>query len=335
MSRCYPFPPPGFVPNQIKKDESLIESIKKGTKEEAKREKKDRKHNNDKKRKERDNEAGRSRKHLHHKRQRKDDNTSASKKVDDNVSEPECMEKSCLTMELDHQTSSQTSCDSNLHGNENEGQNHIQSQPLTGRHNDSGEFVCLLVLGSVCFTMMTLFLQIVAMGFEETSKRQKYHEVMMSNRDQKQCSSRDDASQALMVCQERRRDPVFDAAIDISSKLSKEKETNRQSGMQLGKEKQSSRHHEANGPSKLCRKRPSSMAMRFLNLIENWSPDQVESKLTDSEDQEWWLLMKVGAKRHHPVSNQTSSSGSSSMVWPSARFLPEAELHALPFTVPF
>ncbi|CAN6863847.1 unnamed protein product [Brassica oleracea] len=48
MSRCYPFPPPGFVPNQVR-DESLIEPIKKGTKEEVKREKKDRKHNKDKK----------------------------------------------------------------------------------------------------------------------------------------------------------------------------------------------------------------------------------------------------------------------------------------------
>ncbi|KAH0856963.1 hypothetical protein HID58_085224 [Brassica napus] len=247
MSRCYPFPPPGFVPNQVR-DESLIEPIKKGTKEEVKREKKDRKHNKDKKdrkRKERDNEAGRSSKHSH-KRQRKD----------------ESLEKSCLTIELEHQASSQTSCDSTLRSNENEGPNHVKSQPLNGRHNDSGEFVCLLVAGSVLLhvlaaTMMTLFLRILAMGFEETStrvfllhdKEQKYPEVMMTNRGQKQCSA--------------------------------------------------SSHQE------------------------------------NSEDQEWWLLMKVGAKRRHQVSVQRSSKGSSSMVWPTAQFLPEAELHALPFTVPF
>ncbi|KAF3504242.1 hypothetical protein F2Q69_00040479 [Brassica cretica] len=289
MSRCYPFPPPGFVPNQVR-DESLIEPIKKGTKEEVKREKKDRKHNKDKKdrkRKERDNEAGRSSKHRH-KRQRKDENANASKKV-------ESLEKSCLTIELDHQASSQTSCDSTLRSNENEGPNHVKSQPLNGRHNDSGEFVCLLVAGSVLLhvlaaTMMTLFLRIVAVGFEETStrvfllpdKEQKYPEVMMTNKGQKQCSA--------------------------------------------------SSHQESIGPSKLCSKCPPSTAMRFLKLIENWAP---ETKLADSEDQEWWLLMKVGAKRRHQVSVQRSSKGSSSMVWPTAQFLPEAELHALPFTVPF
>ncbi|KAF3561070.1 hypothetical protein DY000_02012014 [Brassica cretica] len=93
-----------------------------------------------------------------------------------------------------------------------------------------------------------------------------------------------------------------------------------------------SSHQESIGPSKLCSKCPPSTAMRFLKLIENWAP---ETKLADSEDQEWWLLMKVGAKRRHQVSVQRSSKGSSSMVWPTAQFLPEAELHALPFTVPF
>ncbi|RID44235.1 hypothetical protein BRARA_I01045 [Brassica rapa] len=257
-----------------------------GTKEEVKREKKDRKHNKDKKRKERDNNAGRSSKHRHHKRQSKDESANASKKVDS-------LEKSCLTKELDHQASSQTSCDSTLRSSENAGPNHIKSQqPLNGRHNDSGEFVCLLVAGSVLIQMMTLFLRIVAMGFEETSirillhdKGQKYPEVMMTNKGQKQCSA--------------------------------------------------SSHQESNGPSKLCSKCPPFTAMRFLKLVENWAPDRFESKLADSEDQEWWLLMKVGAKRRYQVSVKTSSKGSSSMVWPTAQFLPEVELHALPFTVPF
>ena len=159
------------------------------------------------------------------------------------------------------------------------------------------EFVCLLVAGSVLLhvlatTMMTLFLRIVAMGFEETSirvllhsKRQTYPEVMMTNKGQKQCSA--------------------------------------------------SSHRESIGPSKLCSKCPPSTAIRFLKLVENWAPDRFESKLAESEDQEWWLLMKVGAKRRHQVSVKTSSKGSSSMAWPTAQILPEVELHALPFTVPF
>lgn len=323
-----------------------------GTKEEVKREKKDKKHNKDKKRKER---AGRSREHRHHKRLRKDESANASKKVDDD-NEIESLEKSCLTMEPDHQTSSQNSSDSN----ENEGPNHIQSQPFDGRHNDSGECVCLLVVGSVLLhvlaTMMTLFLRIVAMGFEETSirvllhgKGQKYPEVMMTDSSHTalcECvghrystSANQAPRDASRVCQEKTRDPVFDSAVDISTKLCKDEETNRQFSMQLGKEKRaaSSSLEERIGPSKLCRKCPPSTAMRFWKLIEDWAPDRLETKLNDSEDEELWLLMKVGAKRHHgQASVQTSSKGSSSMVWATtAQFLPEAELHALPFTVPF
>ncbi|VVB18383.1 unnamed protein product [Arabis nemorensis] len=386
MSRCYPFPPPGYVRKEIE-DESLIESIK-GAKEEVK---KDRKHKKkDKKRKDRDNEADRSKKHRH-KRRRKDESGNAVKKVDDRCglvnSEVEFLEKSCLTMELEHQTSSQNSCDSSLHSNDRPKQ--VQSQPLDGRHNDSGEFVCVyLLLGlfaSRAHTLVTLFLQICCYEFEEISKRirlpskeQKDHEVMMTNKDQSHCSSlerlyassavghlystsaNEAPRDALRVCQEKRRDPNFGSSREISTKLSKEKKTislndvksRETNSRQLGKEKMpsssscshreaekpSSSHQEAIGHSKLgCSKCPPSMAVQFLNLIENWDPDRVESKLTDSGDQELWLFMKFSAKRdqHRQVKNQTTSGASSSMSWPTARFLPEAEVHALPFTVPF
>ncbi|KAF3592600.1 hypothetical protein DY000_02020893 [Brassica cretica] len=337
MSRCYPFPPPGYVRNETR-DESLIGSIK-GTKEEVKR---DRKHKKDKKRKERDTEADNSsKKHRHHKRRRKDESVNASKKFDDGRrlvtnNELECLEKSSLTVELEHQTSSQNSCDSRP--------NHIQSPLLPdGRQYGSGEFVCLLVVGSVLLhvMMMTLFLQII--GFEETSIRVLLHgkelehqdaEVMLTNKDHSESLAHTSANEApldpLIVCQEKRKR-------EITTKLSKEKntvplESDRQISKPLGKET----HQETVGASKLCRKCPSSTAVRFLDLIENWAPDLVESKLIDTEDQELWLVMKVGAKRHHhQVNNQTTSNGRSSIVWPTARFLPEAELHALPFTVPF
>ncbi|AEC06687.1 cylicin [Arabidopsis thaliana] len=324
MSRCYPFPPPGYVWK-----ESLIESIK-GAKEEVK---KDRKHKrNEKDRKDRDNEAGRSRKHRH-KRRRKDEGAIASGKLVS--SEVELLEKSCQTVELELQTSSQNSCDSTLHSNERPKQ--IQSQPL-----------------------------------DETSIRTRLPDkgqedpedgVMMTSKDQKQRFSREmlDASQAATapnesvghsrVCQEKRIDPTFGSSREITTKLNKEKKSvpskdNRKVSKEkkmpslsscnpLEQEKPTSSHQETPGPSKLlCRKCPPSMAGQLLNLIENWAPDRVESKLTDSEDQEWWLFIKFGAKSPQ-VSNQKTNQGSSSMVWPTARFLPEAEVHALPFTVPF
>ncbi|KAL0758770.1 uncharacterized protein LOC106416501 isoform X2 [Brassica napus] len=290
MSRCYPFPPPGYVRNETR-DESLIGSIK-GTKEEVKR---DRKHKKDKKRKERDTEADNS-----------------SKKFDDGRglvtnNELECLEKSSLTVELEHQTSSQNSCDSRP--------NHIQSPLLPdGRQYGSETSIRVLLHGK--------------------EHEHQDAEVMLTNKDHSESLAHTSANEApldpLIVCQEKRKR-------EITTKLSKEKnavplESDRQISKPLGKET----HQETVGASKLCRKCPSSTAVRFLDLIENWAPDLVESKLIDTEDQELWLVMKVGAKRHHhQVNNQTTSNGRSSIVWPTARFLPEAELHALPFTVPF
>ncbi|XP_013749085.1 uncharacterized protein LOC106451675 isoform X2 [Brassica napus] len=308
MSRCYPFPPPGYVRNETR-DESLIGSIK-GTKEEVKR---DRKHNKDKKRKERDTEADNSsKKHRHGKRRRKDESANSSKKVHDgrgsiSKNELECLEKSCLTVELEQQTSSQNSCDSRP--------NHIQSPLLPdGRQYGSETSLRVLLHGK--------------------EHEHQDAEVMLTNKDHSESLAHTSANEApldpLIVCQEKRKR-------EITTKLSKEKntvslESDRQISKPLGKET----HQETAGASKLCRKCPSSTAVRFLDLIENWAPDLVESKLIDTEDQELWLVVKVGAKRHHhQVNNQTTSNGRSSMVWPTARFLPEAELHALPFTVPF
>ncbi|RID52800.1 hypothetical protein BRARA_G00238 [Brassica rapa] len=308
MSRCYPFPPPGYVRNETR-DESLIGSIK-GTKEEVKR---DRKHKKDKKRKERDTEADNSsKKHRHGKRRRKDESANSSKKVHDgrgsiSKNELECLEKSCLTVELEQQTSSQNSCDSRP--------NHIQSPLLPdGRQYGSETSLRVLLHGK--------------------EHEHQDAEVMLTNKDHSESLAHTSANEApldpLIVCQEKRKR-------EITTKLSKEKntvslESDRQISKPLGKET----HQETAGASKLCRKCPSSTAVRFLDLIENWAPDLVESKLIDTEDQELWLVVKVGAKRHHhQVNNQTTSNGRSSMVWPTARFLPEAELHALPFTVPF
>ncbi|KAG7579529.1 hypothetical protein ISN45_Aa03g036650 [Arabidopsis thaliana x Arabidopsis arenosa] len=318
MSRCYPFPPPGYV-----RKESLIESIK-GEKEEVK---KDRKHKRkEKERKDRENEAGRSRKHRH-KRRRKDEGTNASGSGKLINSEVEFLEKSCQTVELELQTSSQTSCDSTLHSNERPKQ--IQSQPL----DETG----------------------IRTWLHDKGQEDPEDEVMMTSKDQKQRFSGEmlDASQAaaptesaghlystrqdaLRVCEEKRRDPIFGSTREITTKLSKEKKSvPLKDNRKFRKEKPTSSHQETPGPSKrLCRKCPPSMAGELLNLIENWAPDRVESKLADSEDQEWWLFIKFGAKRQQ-ISNQRTNQGSSSMVWPTARFLPEAEVHALPFTVPF
>ena len=94
--------------------------------------------------------------------------------------------------------------------------------------------------------------------------------------------------------------------------------------------------------SGLCRLCPPSMAVQFLNVVENWVPNRVE--LTNSEDDEcWWFMKKPSSQKFDATerckqlnrNNESKQAISSSMAWPCARLLPEADVHALPYTVPF
>ncbi|XP_039069682.1 UPF0329 protein ECU05_1680/ECU11_0050-like [Hibiscus syriacus] len=106
MSRCFPFPPPGYVKNGIR-DEALIESIKlkreeEKAKKERKKEKKDKKREKKEIDKARNSGETESKKHGHKKRH-KDERSQEGKKGGDcqkrRQNEVECFEKSTLTEE--------------------------------------------------------------------------------------------------------------------------------------------------------------------------------------------------------------------------------------------
>ncbi|XP_056859607.1 uncharacterized protein LOC108842265 isoform X2 [Raphanus sativus] len=314
MSRCFPFPPPGYVLNGIR-DEALIESIKaeeKAKKEhrrkERKKEKKDKKEKKEKKRKERGGE-GESEKHSH-KRRRKEEVAKDGKNIE---SENGCFEKSSLTVERDLlQSTSQNSCDSTLNSNE------LPKQPH--RNNNDSESIIRIRL---------------------PIRRQNDPEVMMStNKDQqKPCLSREvklDTANIVTRKQPQQR-PC------CTSKPHEEKRKDQILRTKLGKEKKLS--STSDDPSSgLCRFCPPSLAVQFLNVVENWVPNTIQRsvELTNTEGDEcWWFLKKPsshkfdGTERCKQLNSETKQVVSSSMAWPCARLLPEADVHALPYTVPF
>ncbi|KAF3529199.1 hypothetical protein DY000_02036464 [Brassica cretica] len=344
MSRCFPFPPPGYVLNG---SEALIESIKRAeekelTKKERKREKKDKKDKRDKKRKERESE-----KHSH-KRRRKEEVVAKDGKNNQKVaklkaSENGCLEKSSLTVERELlQSTSQNSCDSTLNSNELPKQQK-EKQP----HNNNGEFVCVLVGSIYLFrTLLTFFLQIcLSYEFEESIFRIRLPirrqnddpEVMVTttNKDQERpCPSREiklDTVKSVTREQPQEQHPCS------TSKPHEEKRKDKIYRTKVGKERKLS----STTSSGLCRLCPPSMAVQFLDVVENWVPNRVE--LTNSEDDEcWWFVKKpschkFGSERCKQLNrnNEMKQAISSSMAWPCARFLPEADVHALPYTVPF
>ncbi|KAF8101543.1 hypothetical protein N665_0204s0040 [Sinapis alba] len=374
MSRCFPFPPPGYVVNGDR-DEALIESSIKGEEEKCKKEqlrkerkrdkkdkkekkekkdKKEKKEKKDKKRKERERGEGESEKHSH-KRRRKEEEVAKDvqniHKVDVfsklKESENDRLEKSSLTVERELlQSTSQNSCDSTLNSNEKEKQPTLngrrnendstlnsnelpkekEKQPLDGsRHNNNNN--------NDSESIIRIRLPI---------RRPKDPEVMMmmTNKDHQPCPSRD-----IMLDREQPQHLCSTSAPEHAPKPHEEKKRKGHTSTTKHREKKlsSSTTKETSQPSSLCRFCPPSMALQFLNVVENWVPSTIESRVSEDDDC-WWLMKKPNSHKFDDTerckqllvgNNETKQVTSSSFSWPRARLLPEADVYALPYTVPF
>ena len=75
----------------------------------------------------------------------------------------------------------------------------------------------------------------------------------------------------------------------------------------------------------------------YRTLIEKWVPSRPELGQNDLDDQDWLF----GSKQHnmlesriHKLDNVASCSRSSTL-WPQANYLPEVDMFALPYSLPF
>uniref|UniRef100_A0A1J3HYP1 Uncharacterized protein n=1 Tax=Noccaea caerulescens TaxID=107243 RepID=A0A1J3HYP1_NOCCA len=361
MSRCFPFPPPGYILNGIR-DEALIESIK-GAEEKAKKdqrrkekkrdknekkEKKDKKDKKEKKRKERDERGDGESEKPSHKRRRKEEGVKDGQNQKVEVfpklkeRENECLEKSSLTVEPELlQSTSQNSCDSTLNSNEKQpldGRHNtlnsselLPKQPLDGRHNNNDS-------ESIIRIRLPL-------------RRQRDPEVMMTMTNKDQQKPREiklDSSQlSTRELQVNQQHPCSTSAPEHASKpLEEKRKDDPISTMKPGKEKKKSSTSSTQGGasqhSGLCSICPPSMALQFLNVVENWVPNTIQRRieLTNSEDEECWWLMKKPSSHTESCkqvnrNNESKQVMNSSKAWPCARLLPEADVYALPYTVPF
>lgn len=80
-------------------------------------------------------------------------------------------------------------------------------------------------------------------------------------------------------------------------------------------------------------------ASLYNSLFQNWNSCALQLKGFELEDQDWWLSTSQrqeqtqATKKVKPVSDAPVCS--SSTLWPRAQYLPEADIYALPYTVPF
>lgn len=84
----------------------------------------------------------------------------------------------------------------------------------------------------------------------------------------------------------------------------------------------------------------NSIEFQYKNLIENWLPPSLPSDNLDLEDDQSWLFQRKPKQARVEEKNIGSSNdktcGSCSSLWqPRAQYLPDVDLYALPYTVPF
>ena len=83
---------------------------------------------------------------------------------------------------------------------------------------------------------------------------------------------------------------------------------------------------------------PIGKESQFRELIDNWVPDPQLNEHPEFDDQEWLFqtrsVQRNTTERSKPI-HEDLLHGRSSTLYPHARYLPEADLIALPFTIIF
>ncbi|KAE8693474.1 hypothetical protein F3Y22_tig00110812pilonHSYRG00140 [Hibiscus syriacus] len=326
MSRCFPFPPPGYVKNGIR-DEALIESIKlKREEEKAKKErKKEKKEKKEKKREKKEIDkawhSGESKSKKHgHKKRHKDERSQEGQKGGDRQksrqNEAECFEKSTLTEEHGHAAGPQNSSDSTLNSSKKQ---KLRSPPSDSGHN-SGSII------RICLSS------------------QRHADPIVLPCNEQPCSTSGKIDEAFVQGThehvprsgwELGKHPCSTSNIrlpELTPKLSKEKPCS-----SSGASESLTYNAQGSFPSNLCCSCSPTLTSQFKNLVEDWIGPTLQSELTSFSDEDW-LSQKQNLNSSGVKSSKDGNVGwcqMNSTSWPHACFLPEADIYALPFTVPF
>ncbi|XP_019054487.1 PREDICTED: glutamic acid-rich protein-like isoform X2 [Nelumbo nucifera] len=94
-------------------------------------------------------------------------------------------------------------------------------------------------------------------------------------------------------------------------------------------------------PSSTCgvpkRDKIKKELQKYRDLVENWVPPPIQREYAEFDDQDW--LFEVKPHGRHEAKRVKVDSDSlcrgSSDLWPQACYLPEVDVYALPYTVPF
>ncbi|KAF5194155.1 Dna ligase 1-like [Thalictrum thalictroides] len=313
MSRCFPFPPPGYVQRQNKKKKSssdvvvvvpddteahLIESIKK---EQRKAEKEKRKEKKREKKKEKKEKSGRNG-HDKKSHSRREEGRSAIHKSSDfqkkKEYETEQLEKSGLSEEHGPPSCVPTCDSSDSTHNSGKRKRHSSISISKGGPNQS--------------TMLRIRLPLV---------KHRDPEELLSK--EQLCST--SGATEITDCKMADNCPNIKQVCSISGRTEVQAQGCSEPAPAVSS---AALLNLCNSPSRL-----SDVHLR--DIIENWVIPPIQIERTDLDDQSW--LFDIPSKREPKRSkvSDVATCYNGSMWPPRACYLPEADMYALPYTVPF
>ncbi|KAF8406613.1 hypothetical protein HHK36_008703 [Tetracentron sinense] len=319
MSRCFPYPPPGYEKNGAC-GEALIESIKlQRGREKAKKERKEKRREKEENHCE-DGET--EKKKQSHENGHKEECRKVDQKERDHQKrrrdETEHLEKSGLTEERGQPVSPWSLYDSS-DSTQNSNKRKRHSSPSNGSHNQGSiirirlpqqkhkESEVLRCIEQPCSTSRRTGIVV-----------QEKCEIAPRPLKQQSCST---SGRIEIVAQE------------IAPRPQKEQACSTSGSTEIIAQPKA----ETVSRSSLFGNGPLQIESQVRELIENWVPPPIQVEHTDFDDQEWLFETKQHHKQgdeNFKASNDGSLYGCSTL-WPHACYLPQADIYALPYTVPF
>ncbi|KAK4348981.1 hypothetical protein RND71_031736 [Anisodus tanguticus] len=297
MSRCFPYPPPGYSMN-IANNEALIESIKlQKEREIAKAEKKKEKKREEKKAKKESSKLGFD-KGIHDSKGK-----YLFKCLED---EADQLERSNLTEEHDNAVCSQnSSCSSDSTQNSN-----IRKRPASPSHAG------IQAHGSI------IRIRLSKKGVQGETSAFKEKQLLKPAQQDAEITVRTIPERANTLSKTTNNQscpplPVVDPSPSTSGRID---------SVAVNKAIPScSKVHE------------NSIEFQYKNLIENWLPPSLQSDNLDFGDDQVWLFQRKPKQKRVEETNVGSNDTAcgSSSLWPRAQHLHDVNLYSLPFTVPF
>jgi hypothetical protein len=355
MSRCFPYPPPGYYPKGERKEALIESSIKlQKEKEKAKAERKKERHR-EKKEKKREikvkdtSEFGHGEKR---KREHKDEKSRKGEKDRTDVEtkyiekrredEAEQLERSNLTEEHGQPVSLQNPCYSS-DSTENSNKRRRQESPVNGIRCTHGNILRIRLPSLKIKEPEVDEEKIYAPSkpIREELRSLKLKEPVVD--EEKIYSSRKPIREELRSL--KLKEPVVseEKLYSFSKPIQEELRSVVTDVCKHGEEQICST---SGGPGisaqgKLCDAKASTsksgiptVESLFKDLVENWVSPPIQSERTDLDELEWLFGRKHPGRERAKVSSDISCTGSANLL-PRAQYLPEADIYALPFTVPF